>query len=106
MTHPEIYDDGYSLEYTGQENIFDFTGMNEVKVLQRKCEKWMPSDGECMNYAMWYAEQQNLEIVKCYLKISQDLGTFHFINRDSKTGKYLDFSPCVTKRKYFIEETA
>ena len=105
MTHPEIYDDGYSLEYIGVEDIRDFTGMTEIKVLQRKCEKWMPSDGECMNYASWYAKKRNLDIVKGYLKIREDYGVFHFFNRDPETGNYIDFSPCLTNRKYYVEET-
>ena len=106
MTHPEIYDDGYSLEYTGQEEIRGFTGMTEIKVLQRKCEDWMAEDGQCMNYAVWYAKKNNLNIVKGYLQLTPDWGTFHFFNRDPETGDYIDYSPSKKPRNYFIEVIA
>jgi hypothetical protein len=106
MTHPEIYDDGYSLEYIGVEEITDFEGFKQIKVIQRKCEPWMDGDGQCMNYAVWYAKNANLEIVKGYLELTPNWGSFHFFNRCPESGDYIDYSPSVKPRKYFVEETA
>jgi len=94
------------IEYTGPQDIFDFTGYRKIKVRKADPEMVDAQPNCCIDNSIALSNlDQSLEIVQGFIQILPNVqhAVFHYWNYDPEYDIYYDCSP-IGKATYWIKE--